>query len=323
MSELSAEQWTVDRRRRQLIAGAAALAAAPLLSTPRRVRAQGVSLETARLRDDVAVIFGPDSNAPVCDASDGIVLIDGGHERWARQLLETADDLFPGRPIRALVNSHWHREQTGANLILGPQGTEIVAHENTRLWLGIDIRQRWSGQTFEPLPADARPVTALHDDTAIQFGDRVFDFGYMLHAHTDGDIWTGIPDADVLATGGVVSNAGWPIVDWWTGGWIVGLLNGLDRLVEASGDDTLIVPGSGPLMTREDLLAQREMYNTIFDRLQEMLRDARSADEVVAARPTAEYDEGRGDPELFLRLAFESMNRHLRDVHDRRLGNIA
>jgi glyoxylase-like metal-dependent hydrolase (beta-lactamase superfamily II) len=145
----------------------------------------------------------------------------------------------------------------------------------------------------------------------------------MLHAHTDGDICVYFPADNVLVSGGHVSNDGWPIVDWWTGGWIGGMLDGFDTLLQIVNADTVIVPARGPVMSTAELIAQHEMYLTIFDRLHSMLRGALAPDEVLAAAPTAEFDAEFGDPQLFIRLAFESMWGHLRDAHDQRMQNIA
>jgi glyoxylase-like metal-dependent hydrolase (beta-lactamase superfamily II) len=140
----------------------------------------------------------------------------------------------------------------------------------------------------------------------------------MLKAHTDGDIWVFFPEDNVLATGGVVSNDGWPIIDWWTGGWIVGMLDAFDTLLKIANDQTRIVPGNGPVMSLADLKSQQEMYLKIFERLETMHRNSLATDEALAAKPTAEYDAQWGDPELFVTLAFQSLWGHLRDAHDRR-----
>jgi hypothetical protein len=127
----------------------------------------------------------------------------------------------------------------------------------------------------------------------------------------------------VLVAGGFVSNAGWPVIDWWTGGWTVGMLNGFDRLLEVANARTRIVPSVGPVMSLADLVAQHTMYLKIFERVHDMLIKAFAIDEVLAAKPTAEFDARFGDPTQFVTLAFESTWGHLRDAHDTRLRNIA
>ncbi len=268
------------------------------------------------------VFAGPGGNSVVADGPDGLTIVDGGRADEAAALLARIKAAHPGRPVAGLINTHWHPEQTGLNVPLGQLGTEIIAHENTRLWLGVEIDQRWSGRRFAPLPAAGRPTTGLHASVEREIGGRPVELNYLLHAHTDGDLCAWFPDDDVLVTGGHVSNDSWPEIDWWTGGWIGGMLDGFDRLLEIADSGTRIIPARGPVMSLAELVAQHEMYLTIFDRLHTLLREARSTDEVLAARPTAEFDDRYGDPTLFVRLGFESMWGHLRDAHDTRMQNI-
>ena len=280
------------------------------------------AIATDQLSESAAVFHGPDANSLVVATPDGLVMVDSGHSDWSEGLLEAVSASFPERAFSTLINTHWHPEQTGSNAALGEQGVEIIAHENTRLWLGVEISQRWSGQVFAPLPEPGRPTTGLHGSTVRDIGGVTFELNHLLHAHTDGDLSIYLPDDDILVTGGHVSANRWPVIDWWTGGWIGGMLDGFDTLMQFVTPDTQIVPAHGPVMTMSELTTQHEMYLTIFDRLHSALRRALSPDEAVAEAPAAEYEDKFGDSELFVRLAFESMWGHLRDAHDRRMQNI-
>jgi glyoxylase-like metal-dependent hydrolase (beta-lactamase superfamily II) len=284
--------------------------------------AQPAPLATVRLSERMLVVPGSNANVLCADSNDGVILVDGGHASWADALLGTVASEFAGRPVRALINTHWHEEQTGANRLLGERGTEIVAHENTKLWLGT--RSGCAGRTkYPPLPPAALPSTTFYDSGRQQIADRTLEYVYMRDAHTDGDLCVFFPEENVLVAGGFVSNAGWPIIDWWTGGWTVGMLNGFDRLLEVANERTRIVPAAGPVMSWADLKAQQRMYLTIFDRIHALLLKAYGTEEVLAAKPTAEYDAVWGDPTQFVTLAFQSTWGHLRDAHDTRLRHIA
>jgi glyoxylase-like metal-dependent hydrolase (beta-lactamase superfamily II) len=307
--------------RRDLLRQAGALACTALV--PAHLAAQTAKLEIAALSPRLSAVLGPNGTVLVADSDDGVILVDGGHASWADALLETVEQAFPGKPVRALFNTHWHEEQTGANLVLGERGVEIVAHENTTLWLGSEIWVRWSDKQYPPLPKAAQPTTSVYNPGRMTFGSRHVDYGWARDAHTDGDLFLHFPDENVLVAGGFVSNTTWPIIDWWTGGWTVGMLNGFDRLLEVANERTRIVPAVGPVMSLLELKAQHAMYLTIFDRLHTMLAKALSVEEVIGAKPTAEFDAQYGDPAQFLTLAFESTWGHLRDAHDTRLRNIA
>jgi cyclase len=293
----------------------------PLLNT-KGVFAQAATVKAERLADKVLFVEGPDSNVLVVDSSEGLIMIDGGHADWFDSLHSAITEHFPGRPYRALFNTQWHREQTGSNLPLGEQGVEIIAHENTMLWQSTEVWQRWSGITFPPLPAVALPKTTFFEDGAIQLGDRNVQYGYLRNAHTDGDIWVYFEDENVLVTGGLVSNGRWPELDWWTGGFIGGLLDSFVSLMTVPNENTKIIPAYGNIMTLAELKAQNQMYLTIFDRLHGSYIKSETLEELLLAKPTAEFDAAMGDPTQFLTLAFDSIKGHVRDPQNDRFLNI-
>ncbi len=280
------------------------------------------SLETRRLSDNMLFIKGPDSNVLAVKSSEGLILVDGGHADWYDGLRQVLDANFPSTPIRALINTHWHPDQTGANVPLGREGVEIIAHENTQQWLSTKIWQRWSGETFAPLPAAGLPTTTFYDDTDMQIGDQHIYFGHAWNAHTDGDIWVYFEDGNVLVTGGMVSNGRWPEIDWWTGGYIGGLLDGFVSLLTVPDANTTIIPAYGDVMTLEELQAQNQMYLTVFDRFHGSLIDSYSLADILAEHHTAEFDAQMGDPTQFMTLAFESFQGRVRDPQNYRVLNI-
>jgi cyclase len=306
--------------RRDLLRQAVVLAGGALFRAP--LIAQTV-LATTSLSERMRVIAGLDGNVLAADSGDGVILVDGGHASWADALLQTVEGSYSGKPVRALFNTHWHEEQTGANRALGERGVEIVAHENTKLWLGTEVWVRWSDKKYPPLPKAAQPTTSVYDPGRMTFGGRAVEYGWARDAHTDGDLFIFFPDENVLVAGGFVSNTTWPVIDWWTGGWTVGMLNGFERLLEVANERTRIVPAVGPVMSFAELKAQHTMYLTVFERIHGLLIKALGVDEVVAAKPTAEFDAKYGDPKQFVTLALQSTWGHLRDAHDTRLRNIA
>lgn len=279
-------------------------------------------VSTKRLSDRMLFIQGPDSNVLVVQSSEGLILVDGGHADWYDSLRQAIDANFPSTPVRALINTHWHPEQTGANVPLGREGVEIIAHENTQQWLGTTVWQRWSGKTFDPLPEAGLPTTTFYDDTEMQIGDRHIYFGHVWNAHTDGDIWVYFEDENVLVTGGMVSNGRWPDIDWWTGGYIGGLLDGFVSLLTVPNAATTIIPAYGDIMTLDELQAQNQMYLTIFDRFHGALIDSYSLKDILAEQYTAEFEASMGDASRFMTLAFESFQGRVRDPQNYRVLNI-
>lgn len=264
-------------------------------------------LTVSRLNERVAVIAGAGGNIVAVRGSGGLAAVDGGVAPRAGEVRRLVLRETGAPRIDVLFNTHWHPAHTGLNAVAGEAGAKIVAHENTRLWLGTVFQRPWDAEPFRPLPAPARPNDTFYTTGSLAFGDQPIEYGYLLQSHTDGDIYVHFPEEKVLTTGGIVSSNGWPLVDWWTGGWILGLVDGLDVLIDVASDDTTIVPGSGPTISRADLVAQREMYLAIYDRLIEMFYEARSPAEAVEAKPTAEFHPEWGDPSLFVTRAFQSI----------------
>jgi glyoxylase-like metal-dependent hydrolase (beta-lactamase superfamily II) len=257
------------------------------------------------LGDNLIMLTGAGANVIARTGPDGIVMVDGGLSEHSSALLQAVN----GR-VHTLFNTCWFLEQTGSNLTLGKAGTTIIAHENTRLWMTTDITRPWEKRTFPPAPKEARPNKTFYDKGAITVGDERIEYGYLLQPHTDGDIYVFFPKSNVLAVGGVISKNEWPLIDWWTGGWIGGLVNGLETLLKVGDAQTRVVAAQGPVMTRADLQAQHEMYRTINTRLQQLIRKGRSPDEALAAEPTKEFNDKMGNPETFVRLAFQSLWGH-------------
>jgi len=273
--------------------------------------AQAQEIGTQSLDNGLTLITGTGTNILVKQVANGdAVVIDGGLQAYADQTLAAIREATDDADIALLVNTHWHPEQTGLNPVLGARGVSIFAHENTRQWLTTAITWPWENRTFAPLPESAQPSETFYHYGDLNVGGTTLQYGYLRQAHTDGDLYIYLPEDNVLHGGGVVDNAGWPMMDWWTGGWIGGLANGLEVLLEIANDDTVIVPANGPVMTKAELQAMRDMYSTIFQRISDGFRAANSVTDTLSQDPTAEYDARYGDPEQFIRRAHESLVPH-------------
>ena len=261
---------------------------------------------TTQLADDLFVVRIPgEANIVAHTSSAGVVLVDGGSARAVDAVTTAVAGLPGGGPVHTLFNTHWHPEQTGLNEQIGTAGRTIIAQENTRLWLTTDVTWPWNGQKFKRLPKIAQPNKTFYDKGQLDSGVR---YGYIPDcAHTDGDLYVYFPQQNVLAVGDVVSGEGWPAVDWTTGGWIGGMVGGLQRVLSLTNDKTRIVPGRGPVLGLEDLKKQFEMYQTLYERLTQLLNKGRGPGEAVEARPAKEFEAQWGNADEFVRRSFESL----------------
>jgi cyclase len=297
--------------RRQILKVALGSAAGVVLGAPAgRLAAAPLQAADAasplRLSDDLFVIRLPgEANVVAHTSSGGVLLVDGASAKASDALMRAVAGLPGGGPVHTLFNTHWHPEQTGSNAALGEAGRTILAHENTRLWLTTDVTYPWDGRRFTRLAKAAQPNKTFYTSGTLESGIR---YGYIPDAaHTDGDLYVYFEKQNVLAAGDVVSGDGWPVVDWATGGWIGGIVGGLQRLLTIGNAETRIVPGRGPVLGMADLKTQFEMYGTIYDRLTQLLNKGRGPSEAVAAKPTKEFDARMGNPDEFVRRAFESL----------------
>jgi glyoxylase-like metal-dependent hydrolase (beta-lactamase superfamily II) len=291
-------------RTRRDVLKAAIGGAGLVLGLPGRSFAQAESLN--RLADDLFVVTLPgEANVIAHTSAGGVVLVDGGSAAASSTLLKTVASLPDGGPVNTIFNTHWHPEQTGSNETLGKAGATIIAHENTRLWMTTDVTWPWNGQRFTRAPKIAQPNKTFYTTGELPSGIR---YGYIPDAaHTDGDLYVYFPRQNALAVGDAVSGQGWPAVDWVTGGWIGGMVGGLQRVLTLANADTRIVPGRGPVLSLGDLEIQFKMYATIYDRLTQLLNKGRGPSEAVEARPTKEFDERMGNGDEFVRRSFESL----------------
>jgi glyoxylase-like metal-dependent hydrolase (beta-lactamase superfamily II) len=235
----------------------------------------------------------------------GVLLVDGGSERAADALTKAVSGLPGSGPVHTLFNTHWHPEQTGLNEQLGKAGKTIIAQENTRLWLNADVTWPWNGKRFTRLPKIAQPNKTFYDKGTLDSGVQ---YGYVPDcAHTDGDLYVYFSKQDVLAVGDVLSGEGWPAVDWTTGGWIGGIVGGLQRLSTIAKDTTKIVPGRGPVLSLAEMKTQYDMYGAIYDRLTKLLNSGRGPTEAVEAKPAKEFEARMGNSDEFVRRSFESL----------------
>ncbi len=136
----------------------------------------------------------------------------------------------------------------------------------------------------------------------------------MMQAHTDGDIYVYFPGPNILAAGDVVSVGSYPIVDYTTGGWLGGMVEGQKTLLKVTNADTRIVPGNGPVMSHADLEAENQMLATLKDRFAKLMKQGLGPKEMIAAAPTKDFDDKWGNPELFIELSYRGMWGHVREL---------
>jgi glyoxylase-like metal-dependent hydrolase (beta-lactamase superfamily II) len=267
----------VDRRQ-FLVATAATLVSGVV--SPRRAVAQQAG--RVALDDRLSVLTSGRTNVVALSTSDGLVLVDSGAPDLSNALMTDVTSLSAGR-ISTVFNTHWHPENTGANEALQQAGATILAHENTRLWMATPTWIPAEDRYRQPRPRGAHPTKTFYANGSMTAGGETIEYGYLIEAHTSSDIYVFFRNANVLAVGDVAAPVQDPVLDYFTGAWIGGRLDALTRLVELSDDRTRIVPGFGPVMTRAELQAERDMMKTIYDRTVDRVREGDDVEDMLNA----------------------------------------
>jgi glyoxylase-like metal-dependent hydrolase (beta-lactamase superfamily II) len=271
-------------------------------------------LTATPLSEHLTQISGLGGNVVVLDGPEGLLLVDSGLAERSGELVSHLARQHPGKRIQRLFNTHWHWDHTGGNERIAREGARIIAHENTRLWLGADIYIEWQDRQYSPRPKQAWPADTFYTSGKLSFGGEDIEYGYLPRAHTDGDIYVLFSRANVLAAGCLLSVGSYPILDYPTGGWIGGMADASQALLKVGNADTRIVPGTGPVQTRADLQAQADMLGTLRGRLIGLMKKGYGIDDWVSDPPTAEFNARWGDPTQFLINAYHGLWGHVREL---------
>jgi cyclase len=235
------------------------------------------------VRDGFVMLTGAGGNILVRTDSGGQVLVDSGAAQFSDAVLARLRGLPGAGRVTTLFNTHWHREQVGGNLALGRAGTTIVAHEKTRVHLSTDY-YLYSEERYEKaLPKEARPTVTFFTGDQTLSSDKRIEYGHLLEAHTDGDIYVFFRDANVLAAGDAISPLKDPELDWFGGGWLGGRVDAQEKLLKLTNAQTRIVPSYGPVVGRTELQAEFDMTRVLYDRMLDLIKKGMSAQDMLDA----------------------------------------
>lgn len=298
----------------RVAASTAGVALCPRVLGARRARQHHPEVTAAKLADSVVHIAGAGGNVVLVTSPDGSLMINGGlPERSAELMTVVAEQLAGGR-VTTLVNTDWHIEHTGSNETLGEARATILAHEHTKQYLATELHVEWQKKVYKPRPAHALPTKTFYAGGTLTVGKTRVDYAPLGQAHTDGDIYVHIPDANVLVVGDVLSVGKYPIADYRSGGWLGGMVTATKTLLDLANADTRIVPGIGPIQTKVDLQASHDMLSTVRDRFVKMIRQGMSAEDMMASGITKDFDARWGDPTLFMTTTYQGMWLHVREL---------
>lgn len=300
------------RTRREFLRLAAAGAAG--FGWPAAPRAEAGLVSAVDLAGSLVLFSGAGGNVVACRGPDGLVLVNGGSADRSAALLAALEARFPAVRVDTLFNTDWHAEHTGSNVPLGRAGAAIVAHEHTKQYLRTRRVIEWQHRTYPPLGPEGIPGRTFRAAGAMMVGGERIEYGHLGQAHTDGDIYVFFRTANVLVVGDVLGVGAYPIADYTSGGWLVGLLNATKTLLDLAAPDTRVVPGTGPVQTRAALEAQHAMLGAMRERFVRMIRQGMGPEDMLAAGVTSDFDGAWGSPELFVATSYRGLWLHVREL---------
>lgn len=269
-------------------------------------------VETVEVTETLYMLIGQGGNIGVSAGPDGVYLIDDQYAPMTPAILEAVRAISSG-PIRLVVNTHWHGDHTGGNENLGKEGALIFAHENVRSRMEKGQEITAFERPTPPAPKAALPHLTYNDRSAIHLNGEEAQLIHVHGAHTDGDTFIYWPRSNVVHTGDLFFNGFYPVIDAWSGGGIDGVIAALGKVLDKTNEETRFMPGHGPLATRADLIAFREMLKTASASAHGARDMGLSYTDWVGAKPFAALDAEWGDgflkAEQFARMVWAGIEK--------------
>ena len=271
-----------------------------------------VEIETVDVAEDLYMLVGQGGNIGLSTGEDGAFIVDTQFAPLTDKI-RAAVSAAGGGDVQFVVNTHYHGDHTGGNVNFGGAGATIMAHDNVQARLSTEQVSVLDGQTTPPAPAAAIPVITYPARITFHWNGDTVNLIHLPNAHTDGDTVVHFTNLNAFHMGDTFFNGTFPFIDVGAAGSLEGIIAAAEEVLRRSNAATRIIPGHGPLATPEDLRTYLDVLTTVRGRLQTLIDQGRTEDEVVAANPTSEYDATWGagfmNAETFTRFAYQSMTR--------------
>jgi cyclase len=284
------------------------IAAAVLLAAASCAMAQDfskVEVRATKLNETTYMLTGAGGNLGLSVGEDAVFLIDDQYAPLTDRINAAIRQITP-KPVKFVLNTHWHGDHTGGNENMGKAGVLIVAHDNVRKRMSTEQFIELMKMTVKPSPKAALPVVTFGGTMSFHVNGEELRALHMPRAHTDGDAIVHFTKSDVIHMGDIYFNGMYPFIDASSGGTVEGTIAACDQALALAGDATRIIPGHGPLSNKAELKAYRDMIATVYGRVREQAAAGRTAEETFAAGVTRDFDDkwGKGfiKPATFVQM---------------------
>ena len=251
-----------------------------------------VTITSEKLTDNIHVLYGRGGNIGLAIGDTYAYLIDDQFGALTEKILSKVKQITD-KPVKFVLNTHWHGDHTGGNENLGNSGAIIIAHDNVRKRMS-KRQERSGGRTTSSSPYAALPQITFNDEFTIHLDSlNSLHLIHVNNSHTDGDSYMYFPQSNVIHMGDNLTD-GYPFIDINSNGDIDGFVKNLNMALFIVDEDTQIIPGHGKVMGRKDLVAYRDMLATLRMRVKKAKNDGKTIAEAQNMGLSSEWDTTHG-----------------------------
>lgn len=269
-----------------------------------------VEVKTERVADGVYMLSARGGNIGLSVGEDSVFLVDDQFAPLTPKIRE-AISTVTDKPVRFVLNTHYHPDHTGGNENLGRAGALIVAHDNVRERMNTEqFLERMRGQGWTSLEGGL-PVVTFNDNVTFHLNGQTVNAFHVPPAHTDGDSIVVFREVNVIHMGDVYFQTAYPFIDLNGGGSVAGVVTAVDRALAIADDKTRIIPGHGVLSDRAELKTYRDMIADLHGKVRAQVKAGKSLEEIQAMNLTKPYDARWGGGFISSERFVETMYRDL------------
>ncbi|MGE0172002.1 MAG: MBL fold metallo-hydrolase [Oligoflexales bacterium] len=269
-----------------------------------------VTITKTEVAKNFYLFQGPNGDFLAFVGADGVLLVDSEYETSAEQVRKEVAALS-SKPVKYIINTHWHPDHVGTNVSFGKDGTTIIAHENTLKRLSSKQYTRFDKATTLPIAEEGRPKKTYKTKMDLSFGGEQIEIFLAPNAHTDGDSVVYFRKSNIIELGDLYSNSAYPYLDLDSNGSIDALIAAMKKVAAMINKDTKVIAGHSNVSDLEEVKAYIAMLEDVRNKTNAMKQAGKTRDEILEANLSAEYNDTYFDdsyvkPNDFVSFVYDS-----------------